>query len=126
MSNTGLLAVEALADAEVLVQVLKPAVDRSRPTSVPMSGRFRDTWEAGPRFAASNNSFPSGHSIAAFSVATVIARRYRNHRWVPYVAYCGAALIAFSRVSGSSHYVADVFAGGALGYSIARFAVLNP
>src|SRR5262249_33889020 len=98
----------------------------SRPSSMSMGSGFTDTWAAGPRFASSNNSFPSGHSIAAFSVATVIARRYRNHRWVPYVAYGGAALIAFSRVSGSSHYVSDVFGGGALGYSIARFAVLNP
>ena len=70
-------------------------------------------------------SFPSGHTIAAFSVATVISRRYGNHRWVPYVAYGMATLVGFSRLSLSSHYLSDVFMGGALGYSISRFSVLR-
>ena len=124
MSDTAMLAGEAVADAEVIVQVLKPAVSRTRPSALPPNAGFRDTWEHGPRFAASNNSFPSGHAIAAFSVATVISRRYRNHRWVPYAAYGTAAAIAFSRVTGSDHYLADVFAGAVLGYSVSRFAVL--
>jgi membrane-associated phospholipid phosphatase len=124
MSNTALLAGEAVADAEVVVEVLKPVFARARPSSLPPNSGFHDSWEAGSRFSASNNSFPSGHAIAAFSVATVIARRYGNHRWVPFAAYGGAALVAFSRLTLSAHYIADVFAGGALGYSISRFAVL--
>jgi membrane-associated phospholipid phosphatase len=72
-----------------------------------------------------NGSFPSGHAIAAFSVATVVARRYGSHRWVPYIAYGIAAVVGFSRLSLSSHFSSDVFMGGALGYSISRFAVLR-
>jgi membrane-associated phospholipid phosphatase len=68
---------------------------------------------------------PSGHTIAAFSVAVIIARRHGNHRWVPYVAYGMAALVGFSRLSLLSHFSSDVFMGGALGYSISRFTVLR-
>jgi membrane-associated phospholipid phosphatase len=63
--------------------------------------------------------------MAAFSLATVVARRYGKHRWVPYTAYGLAALVGFSRITLSAHFLSDVFMGGALGYSISRFAVLR-
>jgi membrane-associated phospholipid phosphatase len=126
MKSTALFAGEALAGAEIMTTVLKDADRRLRPASVPTNGNYWDTWfDDNTRLLRSNGSFPSGHAIGAFSVATVIARRYGNHRWVPYVAYGGAALIGFSRLSLSSHFASDVFMGGALGYSIARFAVLR-
>jgi membrane-associated phospholipid phosphatase len=126
MKKTALLAGEAAADSEIVTTVLKSAGGRLRPSDVPLKGNYSDTWfENAPGTLHSNASFPSGHSIAAFSIATVIARRYRNHRWVPYVAYGGAALVGFSRLSGSAHFTSDVFVGGVLGYSISRFAVLQ-
>jgi len=36
-----------------------------------------------------------------------------------------AALVGFSRLSLSAHFLSDVFMGSALGYSISRFAVLR-
>jgi membrane-associated phospholipid phosphatase len=127
MTRTALLAGEAVADAEILTEVFKPAVSRWRPSSVPARGNFADTFaEGGDRFSSAHNSFPSGHSIAAFAVATVISRRYgRHHRWVPILAYGGAAAIGFSRLTLSAHYTSDVFGGAVLGYSISRFAVLH-
>ncbi len=127
MKSTALLAGEALADAEILTTVMKDIDRRSRPAAVPLNGNFSDTWfEDNTHNFHSNGSFPSGHTIAAFSVATVIARRYgKQHRWVPYVAYGGAAVVGFSRVALSAHFTSDVFMGGALGYSISRFAVLH-
>ena len=77
------------------------------------------------KLLSNQGGFPSGHTIAAFSVATVVARRYRNRKWVPYVAYGLAGAVGFSRVSLNAHFVSDVFAGAALGYSISRFAVLR-
>ena len=68
---------------------------------------------------------PSGHTIAAFSIATVVARRYRKHRWVPFVAYGLAGVVGFSRMTLSAHFASDVFMGASLGYSISRFAVLR-
>jgi membrane-associated phospholipid phosphatase len=126
MQRTALFAGEAVADAEILTTFLKDATNRVRPAAIPAGGNFSDSWfeSSGSRLRGSG-SFPSGHTIAAFSVATVIARRYGNHRWVPYVAYGMATVVGFSRLSLSSHFLSDVFIGGALGYSISRFTVLR-
>ena len=126
MQHTALLAGEAVADAEILTFVMKGATRRLRPSNIAPDGNFSDTFfDRGGSAISGHGSFPSGHAIAAFSVATVIARRYPNHRWVRYAAYAGATLVGFSRVTTSSHFVSDVFLGGALGYSIGRFAVLR-
>jgi membrane-associated phospholipid phosphatase len=126
MKSTALFAGEALAGAEIVTTIFKDIDRRLRPAGVPVNGNFSNTWfRDNTRPLRSNGSFPSGHAIGAFSVATVIARRYGNHRWVPYVAYGGAALIGFSRMSLSSHFASDVFMGAAMGYAIARFAVLR-
>jgi membrane-associated phospholipid phosphatase len=126
MRQTALLAGEALADAEIVTTVLKDATSRLRPAGIPPGGNLSDTWFEGGRLTLrGNGSFPSGHTIAAFSIATVIARRYGNHRWVPYTGYGMAALVGFSRLSLSAHFLSDVFMGGALGYSISRYTVLR-
>jgi membrane-associated phospholipid phosphatase len=126
MERTALLAGEAVADAEIVTTLLKDATKRVRPASIPTGGNYSDSWfESSGSFIRGNGSFPSGHTIAAFSVATVVARRYGNRRWVPYVAYGMAALVGFSRLSLSAHFLSDVFVGGALGYSISRFTVLQ-
>jgi membrane-associated phospholipid phosphatase len=126
MQRTALLAGEAVADAEVLTTVLKDATRRVRPAAVPAKGNLSDSWfEGGGSLYRGSGSFPSGHTIAAFSIATVIARRYGGHRWVPFAAYGTAALVGFSRLSLSSHFLSDVFMGGALGYSVSRFTVLR-
>jgi membrane-associated PAP2 superfamily phosphatase len=127
MQSTALFAGEAVINAEILTTVMKDIDRRLRPAAIPPNGDFSNTWfQDNTRILRSNGSFPSGHTIAAFSVATVIARRYgTHHRWVTYAAYGGAALVGFSRVSLSAHFVSDVFMGGALGYSISRFTVLR-
>jgi membrane-associated phospholipid phosphatase len=126
MQHTALLAGEAVADAELLTTVLKDATRRVRPAGFPASGNLYDSWfESRGSVLRGNGSFPSGHTIASFSVATVIARRYGNHRWVPYAAYGMATIVGFSRLSLSAHFLSDVFMGGALGYSISRFIVLR-
>jgi membrane-associated phospholipid phosphatase len=126
MQRTALFAGEAVADAEILTTVLKNATSRVRPAGIPALGNFSDSWfESGGSRWRGHGSFPSGHTIAAFSVATVVARRYGNHRWVPYAAYGMAALVGISRITLSAHFLSDVFMGGALGYSISRFTVLR-
>jgi membrane-associated phospholipid phosphatase len=126
MTGTALFAGEALADTGLLGLVLKDVTRRVRPVNLPPHGNAYDTWfESGGSIINGRGSFPSGHTIAAFSVATVVARRYRNHRWVPWVAYGGAAMVGLSRLSLSAHFASDVFMGAALGYSISRFAVLQ-
>jgi hypothetical protein len=122
-----LLAAEAVVDSEILTTVMKDIDRRLRPGAIAPNGNFSDTWfDSGGNWLRGRGSFPSGHTIAAASIATVFARRYgREHRWVPYVAYGLAAAVGFSRITLSAHFLSDVFMGGALGYSIGRFAVLH-
>ena len=126
MWKTAVLAGEAALDSELVTIVMKDVDRRLFPASVPPTQGFSDTWfKTTGSWLRGSGSFPSGHTIAAVSIATVVARRYRSHRWVPYVAYGAAALVGFSRLPLGAHYVSDTFMGAALGYSIARFAVLR-
>lgn len=126
-SKTALLVGEAVADSEIVDTAFKTLTRRERPEFIPKTGNFADSFFEGPGgYGLGHGSFPSGHTIVAFSVATVIARRYgKTHRWVPYAAYGLAAAIGFSRVTTLAHFPSDVFFGAALGYSVSRFAVLR-
>jgi membrane-associated phospholipid phosphatase len=125
--KTALLAGEAYANGAVMEVVLKMTTRRLRPSDIPPGGNFSDTFfDSHKPVLGYNSSFPSGHATAAFAVATVFAHRYRQHRWVPWVAYGAATAIGFSRVTLQSHFPSDVFLGAALGYSISQFVVLRP
>ena len=125
--QTALLSGEAAVDSAILAIAIKDVSRRLRPSDIAPHGDFSDTFFRSPATVIGKRSaFPSGHTTFAFSVATVIARRYgRNHRWVPWVAYGTAATIGFSRITLQAHFPSDVFLGAALGYSVARFDVLR-
>ena len=124
--HTALLAGEAVGDSVILTAVMKDVDGRLRPSNFAPNGDFDDSWfRAHGTLISGRGSFPSGHTIAAFSVATVFADRYRNHRWVPWVAYGLAGVVGFSRVSLSAHFPSDVFAGAALAYVISHYVVLR-
>ena len=57
-------------------------------------------------------SFPSGHAATAFSVAIVLTTLYPRWRVLFLIS---AALIAFSRILLTQHYISDVIAGSFLG-----------
>ena len=124
--STALLAGEAYADSAVVDLAIKAVTRRKRPNDVPPGGSFDDTFFNGGKSPFHGSSFPSGHAAGVFSVATVIATRYKNHRWVPWVAYGFATAISFSRVTTSAHFPSDVFLGAALGYTITKYQVLGP
>jgi membrane-associated phospholipid phosphatase len=124
MKRTALLAGEAVADVELVQVVFKGATGRLRPADVPR-GNLSDSWSDRSAFSRFQSSFPSGHALSAFAVATVVAHRYRQHRWVPFAAYGIASAIGFSRVSQGAHFSSDVLMGAALGYTITRFSVLR-
>jgi membrane-associated phospholipid phosphatase len=125
LKRTFLMAGEAVLDAEIVTSVMKDIDRRLKPIEVPMNGNFNDTWLHNTQdgsIVGGIGSFPSGHTIAAFSVATVFADRYPRYK---YLAYGLAALVGFSRVSIQSHHPSDVFAATALGYSIAHYVVIH-
>jgi len=124
--HTALLAGEAAADTAIVAWVMKDAFHRVRPSDISPNGNFFDSWfEARGSLLGKNASFPSGHTIEAFSIATVFAERYRKHRWVPWVSYGLATVVGFSRISLQAHFPSDVFVGAALGYFISHDVVLR-
>lgn len=121
--DTALLATDAYADSAIVDLAMKAVTRRDRPADFPAPKRFDDTFYKG---GSIGSSFPSGHATAVFSVATVVARRYARKRWVPFAAYGMAAAISLSRIPQLAHFPSDVFLGGALGYTVARYQVLRP
>jgi len=109
--ETGLLGAEALIDSAIVVTALKEITQRGRP----LSGRDRS------EFFDRGSSFPSGHSIEAWSLAAVIANEYHGHRWVQVGAYGIASAVSLSRFTGRQHYLSDVLVGSAAGYGIGRY-----
>ncbi|HLR06910.1 MAG TPA: phosphatase PAP2 family protein [Pyrinomonadaceae bacterium] len=109
--ETGLLGAEALIDSAIVVTALKEITQRRRPLSGPNRGDFFD----------GGSSFPSGHSIQAWSLAAVIANEYHDHRWVQVGAYGIASAVSLSRFTGRQHYLSDVLVGSAAGYGIGRY-----
>ena len=122
--NSALLAGEAVADGFILAIPSKAITGRKQPLDYVGNGPYADSFFIGSHNPFHSGGFYSVHAMAATAVATVIAHRYRSHRWVPYVAYGLAGAISFSRMTRSDHFPSDVFFGGAMGFVIARYAVL--
>lgn len=102
------MATVALVDAGVLVQVGKTLAGRARPnTPEEHLGEF-----TGPRLSSGYASFPSGHTAAAFAVATVLAHRYPKQRWL---CYGLASAVGLARVWRSDHFPSDVLVGAGVG-----------
>ena len=60
------------------------------------------------------NSFPSGHTCAAFAAASAWCRTLPR-RWMKVTAVVLAALMGFSRLYVGVHFPSDVLAGMAVG-----------
>ena len=128
--KTFMLAGEAVIDSEILTMVMKDIDGREAPISYPAGGNFTDSWFKVRSGKASGwigglGSMPSGHEIAIMAVATTFAERYPHPAWHRWLAYGFAAAVGLSRVTLQAHFTSDTFAGGALGYVIARYLVLG-
>jgi membrane-associated phospholipid phosphatase len=124
--STALLAAEAFADGFALDLAFRSITGRKQPLQYTGNGPYADSFFNGTHNPFHSGGFYSVHAMAATSVAAVIAHRYRKHRWVPFVAYGLAGAFSFPRITGSNHFPSDVFFGGAMGFVIARYAVLPP
>ena len=120
---TALLALESFALSGALVAGMKWITGRERPDDADNAYDFK-----GPGGAGTNASFPSGHTVAAFGAASVIAEMYGD-KWpvVPWIAYTAATGTALSRVNNEDHWFSDVFAAGAIGYFVGKMVTrLSP
>ncbi len=70
-------------------------------------------------------SFPSGHAASAAAGAVAVTRMWPTPA-VAIVAWTLATMIALSRVALGVHFPADVLAGFAIGYIVARIVCARP
>lgn len=119
LSDGALHAAEALAATGVVNGVLKAGIGRGRPNIVE-----GDADEFRPFSLLDNDwqSFPSGHTMVAFSLATAISEEVGNP-WVGGLAYGTAAMVGWSRVNDNRHWSSDVVAGAILGTVVSRSTI---
>ena len=115
LRRASLDALESLAISGLFVTATKVVAGRNRP----YVGAGRGDWD-GLSSSNAQYSFPSGHSAAAFSVATTFATAYGEVPGVEPGAYALAALTGLSRIYNNQHWFSDVFVGAALGYFTAK------
>lgn len=104
-TEAGRLGIEAEVNAEVVMQVLKFATQRTRPN------------------LADSQSFPSGHTMSAFALAAVMSREYHDKKLVVFGSYGLATAVGLARVGGLNHFPTDVLAGAVMGELIGRYVV---
>lgn len=112
--ESGILSGEALADSVLLDQVMKIIFRRERPLYNNASGDFFSS------MPGSNKSFPSSHSMLAWTVAGVLAGEYPS-KWVQLGTYSLSTSVSLMRVLGQDHFPTDVLVGGAAGWLIGHY-----
>jgi hypothetical protein len=112
-ANTGKLATEAVLHSQLVVQSMKMIFNRERPDKPDGQGSF---WGGG-------RSFPSGHAMSSFALATVVAHEYRHKPLIAVGAYGFATAVSLARVGGLNHFPSDVLIGATIGHLIGRFVL---
>ena len=115
LREVGLMSFEAVANTSLMQLVLKPLFSRARPFEGDGNGHF---WDSPSRI---NASFPSGHSINTFAIASVIAHEYHHHLWVKMLCYGYGAGVAAARLAARQHFPSDVVAGGVMGWFVGDY-----
>jgi hypothetical protein len=113
-TETGILAGEAMVDSLVVDEVLKAVTMRERPTVDGAKGKFFQS------SVGLDSSFPSTHSIIAWSSAAVIAREYPGPL-TQIAAYGLATGVSLTRVLARQHFPSDVVVGSAVGWLVGRY-----
>ena len=117
LCETAFLAGTSLILTTVATRILKIVIGRGRPYYTADPGTFRMF-----SLADAYNAFPSGHSVAAFSVSAVLAYRIDNV-WATAGLYGLAALTAFSRVYADEHWFSDTVFGAVFSTALTRSVI---
>ena len=112
--ETGILGGEAMVDSLAVNEVMKLVSLRERPTVDGARGKFFQT------SVATGSSFPSNHSILAWSSAAVIASEYPG-RLTALAVYGMATGVSITRILARQHFPSDVLVGSAVGWMIGRY-----
>jgi len=112
--ETGILGGEAMVDSLAVDEVMKVIFMRERPAIDGARGRFFQT------SVGTDSSFPSTHSMIAWSSAAVLAEEYPSR--LNTLGFYGVATgVSLTRVLGQQHFPSDVLVGSALGWMIGHY-----
>jgi membrane-associated phospholipid phosphatase len=113
--EAGLLSFETIANAGIVQVALKAVLGRERPTEGNGNGAFQQSpnrW---------SSSFPSGHTISTFAMASVVAHEYPHHWWVTALISAYGAGVAGARLAANRHFPGDVVGGAFMGWFIGDY-----
>jgi len=113
-SEAGILTGEAMVDSVAVEQGMKLIFWRERPSQDGARGHFFES------DAGIDSSFPSSHSVVAWSAAAVLAGEYPS-RWSQLFIYSAAAGVSVTRILGQQHFPSDVLVGSAAGWLVGRY-----
>ena len=114
--ETGVLGGEALVDGLIVEEGMKLIFWRERPSQDNARGLFFKG------SAGLDSSFPSNHSVLAWTSAAVIASEYPS-KWTQIGVYSMATGVSLTRVMGQQHFPTDVLIGSAAGWLIGNYVV---
>ncbi|MBK0380527.1 phosphatase PAP2 family protein [Mucilaginibacter segetis] len=97
----------------VVAQILKYSFDMPRP-KVYFSAKLDQIHFVKDMYILSTHSFPSGHTVTAFSAGMVLTYLVKNKLWGALFLVI-AVLVGFSRIYLSQHFFEDVLAGSVIG-----------
>jgi membrane-associated phospholipid phosphatase len=110
-------ATQAFVMSGVSAVIIKHLAHRHRPdANMPPNPQLWD----GPFKGFENTSFPSGHTITAFSLASYFSSVYNDKLWVGILSYGIASGVGLQRLYDAKHWSSDVFVGAALGIAIGK------
>ena len=115
-TETGILGGEAMVDSLVVDEVMKAISLRERPTLDNARGKFFQT------SVGTDSSFPSTHTMIAWSSAAAIASEYKGPL-TQITAYGLATGVSVARILARQHFPSDVLVGSAVGWMIGRYVV---
>jgi len=120
VADLGLHGTEAVAISGIVTGIIKDAAGRARPYVSRDTSPDDFAFARGLRKGGAYQSFPSGHTTAAFAAASVVTSE--SQRWWPQgiwlvapVMYGGATLVGVSRMYNNAHWASDVVLGAAIG-----------
>jgi len=119
LKETAILSAEAMADAGILDQAMKYALDREYPMADNARGGF---WPGGPKKWPNNPSMPSEHAMNVWAFAHVVAGQYSGIATQSLV-YGIATTVSVSRVLSREHFPSDVLVGSTFGWLIGGYVL---
>ena len=108
--ETGEIELESLANTFLIYTPMQFIAGRERPDEGTGNGRFL-------QHGNFNTSFPAGHPMFTWAMATVLAHEYPK-TWVRILAYGAASTVSVARLTGRNHFTSDIWVGSVLGYLI--------